>query len=415
MRILPRIQTSLLTHLLEVFPVVAVMGARQVGKSTLVQLPEVAAGRVYQSLDDIAVLEVARNDPRSLLRSCERLTLDEVQREPSLVHHIKQEVDRERVKGRFLLTGSSDLRLMGELSTWLAGRVGILELPPLTWREMEVVGGEPWIRSCLEAPNLKEALALLPGKSKSVSLPLEDHVFRGGYPEAALEPDPRKRHAWMEGYRQMYLERDVRQLSQIAHVPEFNRLMTLVCSRSAHVLSQSSLARSAGLKPSTTSRYLGLLEASFQIQRIVPYSFNIGKRQTRSPKLYWTDTGLALHLVALSDQDAVRRSGLWGAIIETAVVLEIDRHLKACEPSARLYYWRSHGGEEIDGVIERGARRILFEIKASRTLSTRDVRSLSIILGQDQGSRFGLVFYMGDSIVPLASNVAGVPVSALLV
>lgn len=273
---LPRLIGKSLEDQLEIMPAVVVTGARQSGKSTLAQ--ELAPGRrVYLSLDDLDVLDAARRDPDSLLEGGAPVTLDEVQREPDLLHAVKRAVDRRRRPGRFLLTGSANLLLMRRISESLAGRAGYLTLWPMTrgeqngsgragvWGELMGEGEEHW-------PDL---LTARPGEPEN----WRASVRRGGFPLPAVHfGSDRERAVWFNGYIRTYLERDLQAVSSITALPDFRRLMRAASLRLGQVVNQTKLGSDAGLPQSTVHRYLNLLETSYLLVRVPAYSVNRTKR-----------------------------------------------------------------------------------------------------------------------------------------
>ena len=403
---------GLLKEMLSAFPVVAVVGPRQVGKSTLVQLPQVGNTREYHTLDDFSVLDMAQKDPVGLVESDGPVTLDEVQRCPDVLLAVKRAVDKRRSAGRFLLTGSADLSYCADLARTLAGRVGVLRLRPLSWREQTGSVKRPSLISWIFATSVRK----LERELGQTRMPEFDSnvIFRGGYPLAVTAKSRKARELWFESFRYTYLERDIRQISEIGNLSDFARLFELSATRTAQVLNQASLARDAGLSTATTGRYFSLMEATFQIERLRPWFANIGKRLVKSPKLYWTDTGVASYLLGLRNCKEAVSAGFIGPLLETFVVMEIENMLATYLPSSRLYYLRTHGGMEVDGIITSGRRILPFEVKASSTLRGEDARSLQAFIDAETRACMGLVFYLGRDVRRLSSNVLALPVAGVL-
>ncbi|MFI5402206.1 MAG: ATP-binding protein [Planctomycetota bacterium] len=402
----------LLGEMLETFPVIAVVGARQVGKTTLVQLPEIGSDRLYHTLDDVTTAGMARRDPVALARSGPRITIDEVQLAPGLLRVIKREVDRDRTSGRFLLTGSSDLDFSAELGHVLAGRVGVLRVRPLAWREQARTSGVPKLVDWIGETKPERVWKDLSG----TEFPPFDPglLLTGGYPPAVTARSPRRRELWFQSFRTSYLERDLRRLSEVGDLSDFGRLLDLCATRTSQVLNQAALARDLGIPAMTVSRYLSLLEASFQIERMKPYFTNIGKRLVKSPKLYWTDTGVASFFLGLRSWQEAIDANYAGPLLETFAMMEVESLLSVFAPSAKLHYLRTHGGMEIDGVIASGRSLLPFEIKASATVRVEDARHLRAFIDMGKGARFGFVLYAGEECRMLAPDVFAVPLSILL-
>lgn len=405
-----RYHKSLLREMLQIFPVVAVIGPRQVGKTTLVTDEEIATGREYLTLDDIGLRSVAEADPAAFLERSAPVTIDEVQLVPDLLREIKRRTDRKREPGRYLLTGSSDLDHCADLSSVLAGRVGVLQLPPITWAEENRATG--WKR-LLEAGSVKELDERFSGRRGK---PFDfERLLRGGFPLSLAASDARARSLWMESFRMTYLERDLRRISDIGNLAEFNRLMNLTAAATGSLANQAAMARDAGLSPATAGRYLSILEASLLVMKLPPYFANVGKRMVKSPKLVWTDTGLVSHLVglgALSDLDA--NSGFFkGRLFETFVINELTALLPLVRTIGKLFHLRTHDHLEVDCVLEIGRHKLLVETKASRSVSASDGAAIERWLGLRPERSFGVVLYAGESYVPLSTNVRAIPVGSV--
>jgi predicted AAA+ superfamily ATPase len=404
-----RIYTTRLLEMLNLFPVVAVIGPRQVGKSTLVLSEGISRGRQYVTLDDLTSRTLAERDPLALLDKPGPITIDEIQLVPQLLRGIKQQVDHQRSAGRYLITGSADLNYCADLSHILAGRVGILSLPPITYFEERAGKGVPlW------------AYLLQEGRVDPIVIPrarIDDfnwnRIVAGGFPLSLTAEDESQRVLWMESFRSTYLERDLRRISDIGHLAEFARLMELSAVRTAQVLNQAELARDAGLSPATMGRYLSILEASFLIHRLAPYYENIGKRLVKSPKLYWTDTGLVCHLLGMHASDlAVHR--MKGALFETFAIAEIRSLLSFYLPQARLYYLRTHDRLEIDGLVQQGTHLIPFEVKAAATVVADDADAIKHWMSLTRREGMGLVLYAGSRVELIGRNIWAIPIQATI-
>jgi predicted AAA+ superfamily ATPase len=407
-----RVHERRLLELLDTFPVVAVLGPRQVGKSTLVQTGTELTQRRYVTLDDFDVLGAAEKDPRALLEGRGRVTVDEVQRCPGLLRAIKAEVDRDRQPGRFLLTGSSDLNLTANLAGELAGRVGVLSLPPLTWREWEGRLAPPIWLNWIDKTRIEDIEAdlepIVPIHSDVEAI----HV--GGYPLSVTASNEQARRDWFASYRFTYLERDVRQILNVGSLSDFSRFFQTVASRSSKLSNVAALARDVGLKAATAGRYLSVLEASFQVRRLAPWFANVGKRLVKTPKLYWQDVGLLGHLLGLTDwADAVEQS-FDGPLFETFFMMEIAKQVDVFAPDMRLYFVRSHDGLEVDGVLVRGLKQMPFEIKSAATVRAEDAEPMERYMELSGSGALGLVFYRGTECRRLSRRVLAVPQTAVL-
>jgi uncharacterized protein len=400
MKTLPRLVGNALADRLRVMPAVVVTGARQAGKSTLAE-QLVAGTRRYATLDDLDTLDAARRDPEVLVGGPGAVTLDEVQREPELLRAVKRAIDRDRKPGRFLLTGSANLLLMRQVSESLAGRASYLTLWPMTRREQRGLGKCGRWEELLETPDAewRELLAA----EKDMPEEWQALALHGGFPTPALHlTKAADRRIWFDGYVRTYLERDLQDLATISSLPDFRRLMRAACLRMGQLVNQTELGRDVSLSQPTVHRWLNLLETSYLLVRLPAYAVNRTKRLIKSPKIYWGDTGVALHLAEMEEPA--------GAHLENLVLHDLLAWRDARIERAELGYWRTAIGEEIDFVIEAGGKLLPIEVKATSRPRLADVVHLRTFR-QEYGkkSRYGLLLHAGPSLEWLAPDVLAVP------
>lgn len=401
---LPREITPRLERAMRRLPVVVLSGLRQVGKSTLLQSEaSLTQGHIYQTLDDFATLSAARTNPETLLES--PTILDEVQRCPELLIALKQSIDENRQPGRFILSGSANLALLGSVSETLAGRAGYLTLHPMTRREQQrSTANKPFLVDFISSPTL-------PG---SVVRPVsESEVLTGGLPPACLDP-ANGLDEWFRGYVQTYVERDVRQLSQITDLIAFRTLAQLAALRTGQVLAISDLARDAKLKAVTAGRYLNLLETSFLIHRLPPFLKNRSSRLIKSPKLYFTDSGLAAHLAGVASIAPGHDDLLRGALFETYVAQNFAAILESHLPDARLSFWQEQGRHEVDFVVEASRKVVAFEVKAATRWSENELSGLRAFLARTPACIAAVLVYNGRKAVKLDERLWAIPMAQLL-
>lgn len=385
---------------LQVMPAVVVTGARQTGKTTLAQ--DLAPGeRRYFTLDDMDTADAARRDPDALVGGTHPVSLDEVQRDPDLTRAVKRAIDRQRRPGQFLLTGSTNLLLMRQVSESLAGRASYLTLWPMTRREQRGQGRAGLWDELLAAAD-DDWLDVL-RKDVSEAEDWRDLARRGGYPTPAVHlTEAADRRVWFDGYVRTYLERDLQDLSSVSSLPDFRRLMRAASLRLGQLLNQAELGRDVGSPQPTVHRWLNLLEASYMVVRVPAYAVNRTKRLIKSPRLYWSDTGVALHL---SDEP---QPG--GAHFENLVLQDLLAWRDARADRAEVTYWRTVTGEEVDFVIEAGGKLLPIEVKATARPRLADASHLRIFRAEyAKKARAGLLLHSGDTLEWLSQDVLAAP------
>jgi predicted AAA+ superfamily ATPase len=404
--------TDQLLQALEDTPAVLVNGARQTGKSTLVQSAELMKpGRQYLTFDDPGVLAAAKQDPNGFIAGLTvPVTLDEVQHVPELFPAIKMAIDRKRQPGRFLLTGSANVLLLPKLSESLAGRMELLTLWPFSQGEINGVK-----EGFVDALFSKQP-AWASGKTKNLQRDeLFEKVLAGGYPLAIARNTGGRRKAWFQSYLTTILQRDVRDLANIADVTAVPRLLSVVATRAGGLLNFADLSRTLALPQTTLKRYFALLEATFLVQLLRPWSSNLGQRVIQTPKVYLDDTGLLAHLLGLTVERLKMDGTLAGGVLENFVLMELRKQSTWSETQPECYFWRTASGQEVDIVLEDSAGRLVgIEIKAGATLGGSDVKGLQA-MASAAGKRWvrGVVLYTGNEVIPFAANLHGLPMSQL--
>ncbi len=359
-----------LARLARGFPVVGITGPRQAGKTTLARMS--FPDKPYVSLEDPDELDFAHADPRGFLaRFPDGAILDEAQRCPKLFSYLQGVVDRHRVMGEFVLTGSQQFGLRAGISQSLAGRIGMLHLLPLSLRELRAwrSDGEETLDACM---------------------------FRGFYPPLhvrdVLPGD------WHASYVQTYVERDVQQLLRVRDLEQFRLLLRLCAGRAGNLLNLSGLGNDAGVSHNTVREWISVLEASYILFRLPPHHRNFSRRLLKSPKIYFYDTGLLCWLLGIRAADQLATHPLRGAIFENFVISELVKHEYARGDLPPFYYWRDRSGLEIDLLVERGGRLVPIEIKSGRTITPDFFRGLKrwrALAGEVAGE--GMLIYGGDT------------------
>jgi len=362
-----------LLHLWHLFPAVLLLGARQVGKTTLARAS--FPGLPYCDLEEPALRQLFADDPTFQVESrlAKGLILDEAQSVPAVFPALRGLIDgRRQRKGQFLILGSAQPSLVRAVSESLAGRVGILELDPLTASEAQT-GDHPhdWKRIWLQ----------------------------GGFPDALADSF----REWWEAYLRTYVERDLPHLGLGADPLLLRRLLTMLAHSQGGLLNASQLGKSLGVSYHTVQRYLDILEQTFLLRRLPPYFRNIGKRLTKSSKLYLRDTGLLHHLLNIGSLEELDTHPVRGASWETFVLEDLIRREKLKNPQTQFFFWRTASGDEIDLIIERGGQLLAVEIKAGRGQS-REAHLLQKAIG-DIGARAAYLLDQASGAERLAPHI----------
>lgn len=359
MKKIQRQALSVLTQRAKLYPVVTVLGPRQSGKTTLCRMafPDMP----YVNLEQPDVREFAQQDPKAFLAQFpDGVVLDEIQNVPSLLSWIQVLTDADPRKGRFVLTGSHQLQVNAQVTQSLAGRTAVMELLPLSLSELAEASG-------LASDEHIDANVLM---------------LQGGYPRIHAQDMPPE--VMLSDYFATYVERDVRQLINLRHLREFGQCVRLLAGRAGQLLNQTSLGNELGVSSNTITQWLSILEASFLVFSLAPWSVNIGKRLVKSPKIYFYDVGLACWLLGIRTVEQLQHHPLRGALFENMVVLEVLKSLRNQGLRDPLYFFRDSNGLEIDLLLEHADGLQLVEIKASQTVSAplfKNLRTVSTLLG----------------------------------
>lgn len=354
------------------------------------------------TLDDAATRAEAAADPVRFVRRAPRMIIDEVQRAPELLLAIKQEVDRERQreKGRFVLTGSANLLMMKQVADSLAGRATYLRLGPLTRREqLGFAETGRWSALWTEHPDRWRELLL---DDPAPSQDWRDAAARGGLPVPALELPDAARARWFASYVTTYLERDLRDLAAVELLSDFQRTMKALALRIGNPVNQTEIARDLAVGQRNISRWIALLETSWLLTQVPAYTVNRTTRLMKRPKVYWNDAALALHLSGEPEPS--------GAHLENVVLADLLAWAALEVPSPEILYWRTVDNAEVDFVIERGRSLMAIEVKASSRPSPGDWRHLQRFVAEYPAECHGaLLLHGGDEVWQVADRIVAAP------
>ena len=332
----------------EWFPIVYLGGPRQSGKTTL--LKHLLPNLPYVSLEDADARFRAEEDPRRFLNMFpDGAILDEVQRVPLLFNYLQGMVDSDKNR-RFVLSGSQNFLLMESITQSLAGRVGILNLLPLSISEIEKKYPKP---------------------------SLEEFAWQGGYP-SIFGDRPVPPEFFFDSYIQTYLERDVRLLKNVGDISQFGKFMRLCAGRIGQPLNLTTLATDTGVSPNTIKAWISVLEASYLIFKLPPYFENFNKRLIKTPKIYFFDTGLLCNLLGIVSAKQLETHHYFGNIIENAIIVELYKKRTNAGKRPKFWYWQDQKNNEIDLIIEENGQLTSIEIKSSQTYNSRLTNGLRL-------------------------------------
>jgi uncharacterized protein len=388
------------------FKIVLVKGARQVGKSTLIQkcLPELKV-IVFDPVQD---LYGARKDPDQFLANFPSpIILDEVQYVPELIPALKRKTDLSNKKGQYIITGSQNISVIRDIAESLAGRVGILELDGMTPYELANESDKNWLERYLISPNDFPNQAI---KSLLTDKTLFETIWTGSLP-GLVEMSPEVYSGFFQSYIQTYIERDVRLFADISDLSLFSRFLALCAAYSGQEINKSQIGRDIGLSPKQATRWLEILTYSYQWCEIPAFSSNIIKRISKKSKGFFSDTGLLCHLQKISSPETLASHPLWGAIFESFCVNNIIRLAKVLNTPPSFYHWRTGAGAEVDLVLERDGKLFPIEMKSSSNLSKHDTRGIMSFRESypKHNIQEGLIIYSGSEAYKLNEHVMAFP------
>ncbi len=394
--------TESINYLLNHFPCVVILGARQVGKSTL--LKQILPNASFFDLERDADFQRINNDPELLLQETNRpIIFDEAQISASLFKALRVEIDKNRNQaGQFLLSGSSSPQLLKHISETLAGRVAIVELEPFQWQE-GLKKNYPDLITALSEGKFK---SLQPNFNKRELLEL---CLYGGYPEPFLKRyDAKFFRLWMENYIKTYVERDIRALFPTLQLDVYKRFVQMLAYASGEIINNSNFARSLDVSQPTIKNYLNIIEGTFLWRKIPSYQKNLTKRIIKMPKGYLRDTGLINYFLRIQTVNDLKSHPQFGRIWEIFISEQLIRHFKNRIENIEYFYYRTHNQAEIDLIIETQAGLIPIEIKSGFSSSKRQIQTLQRFI-EEQHCPFGLLINNGDEIFKLSQNIYQLP------
>ncbi|MCY4160222.1 MAG: ATP-binding protein [Bacteroidetes bacterium] len=408
-RIIPRSSESLLAEVIEDTPIALIHGPRQCGKTTLAKKVGLPLGYSYYTFDDKDTLEYAQDDPRGFVDDLpEHVILDEVQCVPSLFRTLKLSVDQNRIPGRFILTGSTNLLLVSGLADAFVGRMEIVRLHPLSQLEIEHNDSPHFIENLF-------AGIFRTGRCERLKDNLAERIVIGGYPEVLTRLTDSRRFSWYQNYLNNLVQKDVTELASIHSSEALPTLLTAAANLSSQLFNVSAIASTPQMNRNTVRDYLILLERQFLIYRLPAWYTNQMKRLIKTPKIHISDTGIASALLRTGAKSLRKNRALFGQLVESFVLQELQRQASFSDEPYKFYHFRDQDGVEVDIIMELGAFELAgIEVKSTASVSNSDFKGLRKIKAT-HGDRFrcGVVLYDGEICRAWGDNMYSVPIRML--
>lgn len=381
------------------YPVVAIVGPRQSGKTTLARY--MFPDHKYLSLENLDIRHMAQDDPRGFLDDYgKNIILDEIQRVPSLFSYLQERVDLDESPAGYVLTGFQQFLLMEKITQSLAGRIITFQLYPFSFNEL--YGAKP-------DKNIDSIFKIKQRDIKGVEkIDIYRMIFTGMYPRIHDKKlDARK---WIENYILTYIERDIRSLVNVDNLKLFEDFLKICASMSGQLINYTSISNSIGVSQPTVKKWLSLLETSGILFVLPPHYKNFKKRIVKTPKLYFTDTGVLSFLLSIRNPDELISHPLWGNIFETFIISELYKRVHHTGEKPPFYFWRDKTGNEIDLIVDIGSKLLPIEIKASKTYSPKLKTNIFSWLNlKNNTSEKGFVIYRGEEVIGKRSAVSVIP------
>ncbi len=405
-----RLVEKKIQELFKYYPVVAVLGARQVGKSTLVE--NLFAHNLNTTVfDPVIDIGNARQDPDFFLQNIKTPAFfDEVQYAPELLGSIKRKVDIEKENGSYILSGSQNLSVLRDISESLAGRVAIINLWPMCKNEITEQPDITFLKQWLLDENLNQKKLAPFSHSQVQSVPTYSSIWQGGYPKIGELPTHLVPNYW-QSYMQTYIERDVRKVADIGSLQSFGRFISILAALTAQEINHNQLGRDLGVARNTALAWTEIAEATYQWMSIPAFSRNPIKKISGKKKGFFTDTGLICYLQKISTPEVIAGHPMQGRLFETFVVMEIVKLIQQLPTQPNLYHFRSHSGAEVDLILELNGQLFPIEIKAKSNPSRKDIRGFSAFRTcfPKENIHKGLVICATPSILELSDDAVAVP------
>jgi hypothetical protein len=421
---------------IEKFSVVVISGARQVGKSTM--LTNEFSDFTYFTLDNFDTIDMIKADSSFIFKQHDFIIIDEAQKFPAIFNAIKLAVDNDKNK-RIIISDSSNILLMKNITESLAGRALYFEMMPITFGEINgiltptnflnlwkdnyadfntknikknenIYDSKKFLDDLDDDDNDKKSI----NENKKICAIVQNNslvslMMKGFMPRNIMAKDQNDVTLWLDGYVKTYLERDLRDLSQVESIIDFRKVMQVLALRTGNILNQADVSRDTGISNSTIYRYIKLLEISNIIERIPGFFTSKGKRITKSPKIYFVDPALSIFLSGYFDEESLGSSRKLGGYFETTVFFHLKCLCEMLKPPAKIHYWRTVLGKEVDFILEYGEKLLAIEVKITKNPLVKDIKNLLIFIDEHPETVIGILLHTGQEVKWLNSKVIAVP------
>lgn len=404
-----RLLESEIYKLLKIFPIVSITGPRQSGKTTLIKaITDKSKNWKYYNLDNREILLKIKEDPSLFTNSLSSNTvIDEAQKAPELFHSLKELVDS-GFKHKIIISGSANFLLMKSITESLAGRVGILELLPFTVSEATSSTSKKIIKLILSSKDVIDFKDKLIRLKKTKPSDMLEFILMGGFPKV-YELNQTQASKWFEAYISTYIEKDLRDLSQITNLDSFQKVYKILAFQTGNILNINNISSDLGIDSKTVKKYVSILESSYQCKLIYPFHMKTNKQLVKRPKIYYFDTGLINYFYENHTNDQMLNGGEWGKILETFLFSELYKEIKDITPKPSINFWRTNNGAEVDFVITTGKKLYPIEVKSSFKINHYELRGMQSFMESYQNVPFGIVIYRGQESILVDKKIIAIP------
>lgn len=404
MKYIKRNITDDIKEYLKHFPALLINGARQVGKSTLTLHLDIEN---YITFDDINIYEMAKNNPQAFIENIQKpVIIDEIQRFPTLFGYIKEYIDKDEKNGQFILIENSSIRGIKDISHSLSGKIGIIDLYPLSLKEKGVKTDNI---IDIFSKDLDSFISKVYNNSSMVK-----NIIKGGYPQAQNLQNKKARYLWFSSYIRTYIESDAKELSNIRNVKNYINLYRLCMLKNGSIFNKNELQNESNLDNKTFDNYFNTLQNTYQITKLAPYSSIRLKRVVKTPKIFATDTGILSHLLQIDTQKEYEVSNHKDNILKTFIFNELLKAKTYANDNAKIFFYKTSDNKSIDFILDFSYKIIAIDVNPSKNITKKEFKHI-YRLAKSLPDKFdkGIIFYNGDTVLKFDQNMYAFPIGFL--